>query len=127
MDWGSILKGAWRFMMPVLIAAGLIVVGVAVSFVWWGPFSFRAYSDRLFWGGIGSMLVGGFVVVASLGSYRTLGTPSILTAPGDAPIAAERIREYIKTNSGRYGFIFRALSVGALCMVVASLVDVLSR
>ena len=127
MDWRSILKGVWRFMMPVLIAVAVIVVGVAVSFVWWGPFSFRVYSDRLFWGGIGCMVVGGFVIVASLGSYRTLGTPSILTAGGDARIATERIRDYLKTNSGRYSFVFRALSAGALCIAVAALTEVLSR
>ena len=127
MDWKSVLEGIWRFMMPVLIVAASIIAGVALSFLWWGPFSLRVYSDRLFWGGIGSMIVGGFVIVASLGSYSTLGTPSVFTAAGDAPIAHERIREYIKMNSNRYGFIFRAFSTGAICIVVAILVDVLSR
>jgi hypothetical protein len=127
MGWRSVLKAAWRFLLPVLMIAAAIIAGAALTFLWWGPFSFQAYSDRLFWGGIGAIVVGGIAVWAALGSYQTLGTPSVLTASGDARIAHERIREYIKMNSGRYGFVFRAFSVGLICLVGAALTDILSR
>jgi hypothetical protein len=127
MDWSKILKGIWRFWGPVLIIAASIIAVVALSFLLWGPFSFPAFSDRLFWCGIGAVIVGGFAIWAALGSYSTLGTPSVLTAPGDAPIAHERIREHIRMNAGRYRFTFRAFSIGAICLVVAILAELLSR
>ena len=85
------------------------------------------YGDRLFWGGIIVSMVGGFVIVGVLGSYSTLGTPSVLTASGDARIAHERVWEYIKTNSGRYMFSFRMFLVGFMCMGTSALIEVLSR
>lgn len=117
----------WKFFKPVVILVPIIMAGVGVSFLFWGEFSPRAYSDRLFWAGIGTMMVGGFVIWAALGSYRTLGTPSILTAPGDAPIAHERIREHMKMNAGRYTFILRMLLIGGICIAASALVEVLSR
>lgn len=116
----------WRFLRPALIAVGIVVVGAALSFLVAGEFSFQAYSDRLFWGGIGVGMLGGFAVVASLGAYSTLGTPSVLTAPGDARIAHSRVAEYLETNSRRYGFTIRMIFAGVLCIGLSALVNVLA-
>lgn len=112
----------WRFLRPALIAVGIVVVGAALSFLVAGEFSFQGYGDRLFWGGIGLSLLGGFAVVASLGAYSTLGTPSVLTAPGDARIAHSRVAEYLETNARRYGFTIRMILAGALCIGLSALV-----
>ncbi len=127
MEESSFGMRVWRFFLPLLIIWVAIVALIALSFLFWGEFTFKAYSDRLFWGGIAAIVVGGFVVVSALGSYSTLGTPSVLTAPADARIAHERIWEYMKTNAGRYTFTFRMFIVGALCIGTSALVEVLSR
>jgi len=127
MNTKPILAGIWRFLRPVLIIDVIVLLGVGLSFLFIDGFLARAYSDRLVYAGIGAILVGGLVVVASLGSYGTLGTPSILTALGDARIAHERIYEHLRTNAKRYTFIFRTFAVGLTCIAVSALVEVLSR
>jgi len=116
----------WRFLRPTLIASVIVVVGAGLSFLVAGEFSLQAYSDRLFWGGIGVGLLGGFAVVASLGAYSTLGTPSVLTAPADARIAHSRVGEYLETNARRYGFTIRMISAGVLCIGLSALVGLLA-
>ncbi|HUT20324.1 MAG TPA: hypothetical protein VM366_14305 [Anaerolineae bacterium] len=116
----------WRFLRPAVIAVGIVVVGAALSFLVAGEFSFPAYGERLFWGGIGLSLLGGFAVVASLGAYSTLGTPSVLTAPADARIAHSRVGEYMETNARRYGFTIRMVVAGALCIGLSALVNLLA-
>jgi hypothetical protein len=123
----SIAKGIWCFFRTVLIISAAIVLVTGGSFLVLGAFSFQEYSARLFWGGIGAIIFGGFAVVASLGSYSTLGTPNVLTAPGDARVAHERIGEQIRMNAGRYMFSFRMFAAGALCIALSALVEVLSR
>ena len=127
MEEQSVLKRIWRFLMPILIAVAVVFVGAGASFLFWGEFSFQAYSGRLFWGGIAAILCGGFVVIASLGSYSTLGTPNVLTAPGDARVAHSRIVDHFRTNEKRYSFVFRMWAIGILCIAASALVDVLSR
>jgi hypothetical protein len=122
-----VLSATWAFLKPVLIIAIAIAVGAGLSFLIWGPFSARAFSDRLAYGGIGAIVVGGFTAVASLSAYRTLGTPSVFTAGSDSRIATERIGEYLRMNAKRYSFVFRMLAVGVICLVASALVDVLSR
>jgi hypothetical protein len=120
-------KAVWRFARTVLIVCGVVVAGAALSFLVAGDFTFQAYSERLFWGGIGASLVGGFAVVAALGAYSTLGTPSVLTAPGDARIAHSRVGEYLQTNARRYAFTIRMILAGAICIGLSALVGLLGR
>jgi hypothetical protein len=123
----AVVAAIWRHLRPVLLVDLGLFLLVGGSFLLTGEFTLSAFSDRLFWAGIGAVIVGGFGVWASLGSYQTLGTPSVFTAAGDAPIAHARIAEYIRTNSKRYAFTFRMFAVGFVCMVLAALIEILSR
>jgi hypothetical protein len=121
-----VLTIIWQFFRPVLIIALVVLVVTGLSFLLAGPFSVRVYSGRLFWGGIVAMLVGGMGTFASLGSYSTLGTTNILTAPGDAPIAHARIKEHMRMNAGRYRFIARMFISGAICMTISAVLEILT-
>jgi hypothetical protein len=123
----SVGRRVWRFFVPVVILVPIIAIGAGVSFLFVGEFSARAYSDRLFWGGIGAAIIGGFAVVASLGAYNTLGTPSVLTAGSDSRIAHERVADYLRMNAGRYTFVLRMVLSGAICIGAAALVDFFAR
>jgi len=123
----EILIGVWRYFRLVLLITLAVVAAIAGSFLIWGPFTLRDYSTRLFWAGIGAVIVGGMAVWAALGSYSTLGTPNILTAPGDARIATWRIGEQLTMNAKRYGFTFRMAAVGIICIALSALIEILTR
>jgi hypothetical protein len=127
MERPSVLQSAWRFLRPVLIIVVVVLLGSGGSFLAWGEFTWRAYSDRLFWASIGVILVGGIAIWSALGSYSTLGTPNVLTAPGDARIAHSRVREHIATNAKRYAVVLRFFVAGAICMVTSAVIEVLTR
>ena len=120
----------WRFLWPVLIiiAAAVLLAGASFYVGRERPaFTARAYSDRLFWAGIGVTALGGIAVVASLGSLSTTGTPSVLTAGADARNAQHRIQDHFSTNAKRYGFVFRMILSGAVCIAISALIEVLTR
>jgi hypothetical protein len=123
----EILIGIWRYVRFVLLITLAVAIVSAASFFIWGPFTFRDYSTRLFWAGIGAVIVGGMAIWAALGSYSTLGTPNVLTAPGDARIATWRIGEQIRMNAKRYGFTFRMAAVGIICIALSALIEILTR
>jgi hypothetical protein len=127
MEKPGIVLQAWRFLRPTLIilAAALLITGS--TFFVWDEFTWRTYSDRLFWAGIGSVVVGGMAIWSALGSYSTLGTPNVLTASGDARIAHSRVAEHIKMNAKRYTASIRWLAAGALCMLISALVEIATR
>jgi hypothetical protein len=124
---GSVWANVWHFAWPIVLIAALALAAAAASFLVIGPFTPRAYSDRAFLAGIACIVVGGVAILASLGSYSTVGVTNVFTAPGDAPIAHSRIAEHMRMNAKRYRFTIRMLAAGALCIVVAALVDILSR
>ena len=127
MEKKGILSGLWRFVRFVVPVTLTIMIGVAATYLKWGPFTFRDYSTRLFWAGIGAVIVGAMAIWAAMGSYSTLGTTNIFTAGGDAPIATQRIAEQMKMNAKRYGFTFRMAVVGVLCMASSALIEILTR
>jgi hypothetical protein len=127
MERPSVLHGAWRFLKSVLIVVVVALLGTGGTFLIRGEFTWRAYSDRLFWVGIGVTVLGGFFIWSALGSYSTLGTPNVLTAPGDARIAHSRIKEHIAMNAKRYAVATPFLAAGALCMATSALIEILTR
>lgn len=123
----AVLSRVWRFVRPLLIAIVAVLGLVALSFAVRGPFSLRAYSDRLFWAGIIVIVSSLPVGIASLGSYSTSGTPSVMTAGPDARIAHARIAEYMRANAKRYLLVVRIAPVGIACVGLSALIEVLTR
>lgn len=120
------LRTEWlKFFLPVIVLVPLVLLGVGISFLIWPGFSAAELSDRIAACGIGAAGLAALGVFAALGSYRTLGTPSVLTAPGDARVAHERVAEQMLANAKRYGFIIQMLLVMAICLGLAALVDLL--
>jgi hypothetical protein len=120
----------WRFVWPTLIIAAAATLLAGATFLIWGQLSdlsIRSYSDRLFWAGIALIVVGGVAIVASIGSFRTLGTPSVFTAGADARNAQSRIQDHFNVNAKRYTFVLRFLASGVLCIAISALIEVLSR
>jgi hypothetical protein len=132
-DWmekPSALANVWRFVWPVLVIAAAAAVLAGASFLIWGKldaFDLRTYSDRLFWAGIVLIMLGGFAIVAALGSLYTVGTPSVLTAGADARNAQSRIQDHFRMNSKRYSFVFRMLTSGLLCIAISALLEIATR
>ena len=126
----TVLAQIWRFVWPVLIIVAAAAVLAGASFLILGEssaFDLRTYSDRLFWAGIGLIMLGGFAIVAALGSLYTVGTPSVLTAGADARNAQSRIQDHFRVNSKRYGFVFRMLTSGLLCIALSALLEIATR
>lgn len=115
----------FKFFLPVIVLVPLVLIGVGVSFLIWPGLSARAFSDRVSACGIGAAGLAALGVFAALGSYRSLGTPSVLTAPGDARVAHERVAEQMLANAKRYGFIFQMLLLMVACLGIGALIDLL--
>jgi len=126
----GIFAHIWRFIWPILVIVPVAALLAGATFVVWdklGAFSARAYSDRLFWTGIALIVVGGVAIIASLGSYNTLGTPSIFTAGADARNAQARIQDHFNVNYKRYSFVLRMFISGTLCITASALLELMSR
>ena|GEM_PF-6965584 len=115
----------FKFFLPVIVLVLLALIGVGISFLIWPGFSAAELSDRVAACGIGAAGLAALGVFAALGSYRSLGTPSVITAPGDARVAHERVVEQMLSNAKRYGFIIQMLLVMAACLGIAALIDLL--
>jgi len=130
MEKPSAWANVWRFVRTVLIIVAAAAVLAGTSFLIWGKlgtFDIRTYSNRLFWAGIALIVLGGFAVVAAIGSLYTVGTPSVLTAGADARNAQSRIQDHFQVNSKRYSFVFRTLISGLVCIAISALLEIATR
>ena len=130
MEKRGILAQIWHFVWPILVIVTAAALLTGLTFVIWaklGAFSLRTFSDRFFWVGIALIALGGVSVMGSLGSYQTLGTPSIFTAGADARNAQSRIQDHFRVNAKRYGFVSRMCVSGVLAIVMSALVEIATR
>jgi hypothetical protein len=120
----------WNWVWPILLWVAIAALLAAATFLVWGPLSamnVRSYSDRIFWTGIGLIVLGGIAAISSIGSMSTLGTPSIMTAGADARNAQSRIQDHFKTNARRYRNMSTLLVSGLLSIAISALLEISTR
>ncbi len=111
------------FVKKVLAAESVICVGVALTFLFMGRFSFLAYSERLFWAGIVAILLGGMVGFAIMFSGRSLGIPSIIRRPSEAKKLLDSFGEYREEIEKRYDASITIWVIGLLSIAISALVQ----
>lgn len=124
---GSFWPGIGKFVGIVVGIVVLLVGAAGLSFLRWGPFSLVAYSERVFWAGMGAMVLGGFAVFASMGAVQMYGIPSVFTAGADSRNFMDRFADVQRTVLARYRFSFVMFLVGMACVGVSALLEILSR
>ncbi len=118
------LGEALRFFARKILLIDLILLGlVALSFILWGPFTARAFSDRLIWTGIGIALVAGVLVSAQTVGGRNYGvSPMFGSAYGNDLIHFNiEVRQAIEKRMGVFPRIFL---IGAVLFAIGVLVEV---
>jgi hypothetical protein len=124
------LGQVWNWVWPILLLVAIAALLAAATFLVWGPLStmnVRSYSDRVFWAGIGLIVLGGIAAISTIGSMSTVGTPSIMTAGADARNAQSRIQDHFKTNARRYRNMSTFLVSGLFCIAISALLEIATR
>jgi hypothetical protein len=116
-----------RFFKNVFLFDAIILTLVGASFLIVGGLTLRTYGDRLFWGGIGAIILGGISIFAATGATQMYGLPSVFTAGADSRNVQDRMDDLRKTIARRYGFAFRMCIVGSVCIGLSALIEVLTR
>ena len=106
-----------RFGESIVIVVLVITALVGATFFVVGGFSIRAYSNRLFWGGIAAGLIGLLSSLAAAGATRLYKPPRRVPAQTGGQ----------KVVTRRYGLAFRMCIVGMICTGASAVVGMLTR
>jgi hypothetical protein len=121
---GQIALAVLRFLgISALIDVGLLIL-VSLSCLIWGPCSNAQYSERMFWVGLGGMIAAMPAVLAALGTSRGY-YDNPFTAGIDAQVAQTIIKDGRRGLSKRTAFAWRMISIGAIGIGIAALIDTL--
>jgi hypothetical protein len=109
-----------------LARATLIVLGITaavmVSFVFTGGLTIQSFSDRMFWGGVASMGVGGFGVLSMMNlNHTVLGLPNVITKKEDARKLMDNNLELRAAIEKRYDFGIMFWFIGLVCITIGAL------
>jgi hypothetical protein len=114
-----------RYLKKVTLIVLGIFLAVSVSFIFTKGFTFLEFSNRLFWGGIASFIVGGVVVMTLMNLNHDIGVPSVITKKEDA-------RKFMDSNlllrdkiEKRYDLAAMFWLVGLLCIGLSAVVQIL--
>jgi hypothetical protein len=118
----GLLAEILRYLRKVaLIVLGITAV-VTVSFVFTGGLNFRAFSDRMFWAGMGSMVVGGFGVLSMMNlNHNVLGLPNVVIKKEDARKLMDNNLELRAAIEKRYDFGILFWFIGLVCVAIGAL------
>ena len=120
---------SWRSSLPIWLDTLKKMVGIAlavaavvgVTFVYTGSFSARAYSDRLFIGGILVTFIGVFIFITIGGTRRNLGIPAIAKNTDDARKIMDHTHELSVKADQRYNTGSQVWGAGIICLVLSIL------
>jgi hypothetical protein len=107
----------------VLAINAAICLGVALTFLIKGSFSFLAYSERLFWAGLVAILLGGMVGFAIMFSGKSFGIPTIIRRPEEAKKLLDHFGEYREEVEKRYDASITIWLIGLVCIAISALVQ----
>jgi hypothetical protein len=113
------------FLKKILVIEAVICLGVALTFLFGGRFSFLAYSERLFWTGMITVVLGGLVGFAVMFSGRGFGIPTMIRKPEDAKKLLDHFGEYREEVEKRYDASLTIWIVGLVCIALSALVETL--
>ena len=119
-----LLAGIVRFVaVSLAIDVGLFLI-VTLTCVLGTPCNNVVYSERMFWVGMASLLIGMPAVFASLGSFQgQFGDP--LLAGQQMKVAETVFKDARLHMSKRARFAWRMMTVGAGGIAIAALIDII--
>ncbi len=123
MRYQKILSRIAAYLKIVLVVEAVICLGVALTFLFFGRFSFLAYSERLFWAGIIVVLLGGVVGFGVMFSGKGFGIPLIIRKPEEARRLLDNFGEYREEIEKRYDASLTIWAVGLVCIAISALVE----
>lgn len=111
------------YIRDVLLAALGICLFVALTFFFTKNFTFLAYSERVFWAGLITTLLGGLVAFAAMFSGRSFGIPTVIRKPEEAKNFLDHFEEYIAEVNKRHDVSIRLFIIGVGCIVISALIQ----
>jgi hypothetical protein len=116
-------KKAWIYIRNVVLVVISFSLIVAVSFVFFGSFSFLTFSERLFWVGLGITLLAGVVGVSASFAGGKFGIPSTIRRPEEARRFRTHFVEYREEVEKRYDLAIQLFLIGVGCIGISALVQ----
>src|SRR6266508_3264851 len=98
-----------RNILLVDIVIGMIV---AISFIFTSQFNYVAYSERMFWVGLGVTLLAGLVAFGALFAGRSFGIPLIIRKPEEARKLLDNMGQYRAEVDKRNDISFQLFIIG---------------
>jgi len=118
------IRSALDFVFRQVLLVDLIIfVVVLVSFVFLGPLTALALSERIFWAGMIAMLFGAVVTVATLFTGKGLGIPLIIRKPEEARRFLDLSPQLQEEKEKRYNVGARLWLIGLGCVGISALVE----
>ncbi len=120
------LVGIGRFLGLILLIDLGLFIAVTISCQIGTRCSNIAWSERMFWVGIAAIICGAPAVVAMLSTSRSFSI-NPMTAGMDNAIAIDIIQNERRGMNKRVGFALRMGLIGAGCIAISALIDILTR
>jgi hypothetical protein len=97
---------------------------VAISFVFTRNFSFLAYSERLFWVGLGITVLAAVVAFSATFAGSKFGVPVFIRRPEEARKFREHIGDVRKEAVKREDVSIQLFFIGLGCIAISALVQI---
>ena len=106
----------------LLVDLGICLL-VALTFLFTKNFTFLVYSERIFWAGLLTTLIGALVAFAAMVSGRSFGIPTIIRKPEEAKNFLDHFEEYLEEVNKRHDVSIRLFVIGVGCIAISALIQ----
>ena len=121
----AVLLKALVYIRDVLLVDLGISLIIAFTFIFTKNFSFLAFSERIFWAGLGITLIGGMVGFAAMFSGRSFGIPTIIRKPEEAKKLLDHFQDYREEVEKRNDVSILLFVVGVGCIAISALIQII--